>query len=580
MPFFASARPLVFAHRGGMTLGPENTMETFDAGLKAGADGLELDVHLSADGVVVVHHDSTLERTTRGSGPLAARTAAELASLGVPALRDVLARHHGARIIIEMKVDAAAIGEAVAREVRDAGAVDRVCAAGFGDLAVRAARRALPEMATGASQSEVRRVLHRCWVRWPLRACAWGGYQVPERSGRLRVVSRRFIRYAHLAGLKVQVWTVDEEADMRRLLDWGVDALISNRPALAVRVRDEWISIPTPNSRLPRPRPETRDQKMQPPTLQDVYAARPRVYAALKPSPLLKHPLLDEALGLDVWVKHENHNPTCAFKVRGGLNLVAQLPDDERRRGVISASTGNHGQSIAFASKRHGIRCRIVVPSGNNPEKNASMRAMGAEVVEHGRDFDEARERVEQMVVDEGWRYIHSANEPHLLSGVGTYAVEIFEALPDADVILVPIGGGSGACGCCIARTGLNPKAQVIGVQAARADAFARSWRGTARVVGESADTFAEGMATRVTFDLTFELLEAQLDDIVTLDEDQLADGVRMALGLTHNLAEGAGGAALAAAKAMRDRLAGRTVVCVMSGGNIDAATLRRILQN
>src|SRR5918992_6306117 len=211
---------------------------------------------------------------------------------------------------------------------------------------------------------------------------------------------------------------------------------------------------------------------MQPPTLEDVYAARPRVYSSLKPSPLLKHPLLDEALGLDIWVKHENHNPTCAFKIRGGLNLVAQLSPDDRRRGIVSASTGNHGQSIAFAARLHGVRCRIVVPRGNNPDKNASMRAMGAEVLEHGRDFDEARERVEQMVDAEGWRYVHSANEPHLIAGVGTYALEVFETLPEADVILVPIGGGSGACGCCIARTALKSKARVIGVQAARADAF------------------------------------------------------------------------------------------------------------
>jgi threonine dehydratase len=317
---------------------------------------------------------------------------------------------------------------------------------------------------------------------------------------------------------------------------------------------------------------------MQPPTLQDVYAARPRVYAALTPTPLLKHPLLDEALGLDIHVKHENHNPTCAFKIRGGLNLVSQLSDDDKRRGVISASTGNHGQSIAFAARAHGVRCRIVVPVGNNPEKNAAMRAMGAEVVEHGRDFDDARGRTEHMVRDEGWRYVHSANEPHLIAGVGTYGLEIFEALPDVDVILVPIGGGSGACGCSIARSGLKSKARVIGVQAARADAFARSWKGSERVVGETADTFAEGMATRVTFDLTFGILKRELDDIITLSEDQLQEGVRMALRLTHNLAEGAGAAALAAAKTLGDTLQGKKVVCVMSGGNIDAATLRRIL--
>ena len=317
---------------------------------------------------------------------------------------------------------------------------------------------------------------------------------------------------------------------------------------------------------------------MQPPSLHDVYAARPRVYASLKPSPLLKHPLLDQALGLNVWVKHENHNPTCAFKVRGGLNLVSQLSADEKRRGVISASTGNHGQSIAFAARLHGVRCRSVLPVGNNPEKNASIRAMGAEVVEHGRDFDDAREYVEGLVEEEGWRYVHSGNEPHLLAGVGTYALEIFEELPDADVIFVPIGGGSGACGCCIVRTGLESGAQVIGVQAAKADAFTRSWRGPSRVVGDSAETFAEGMATRTTFDLTFDLLKEELDDIVTLDEEQLRDGVRMAMGLTHNLAEGAGGASLAAAKTSRDALVGKKVVCVMSGGNIDAATLRRVL--
>ena len=242
MKFFETTRPLVFAHRGGMTLGPENTIPTFDAGLKAGADGLELDVHASSDGVVVVHHDRTLERTTRGSGPVGAKTAAELARLGVPSLREVLQRYPEARIIIEMKEDEAALGEAVASEVRRAGAVERVCAAGFGEHAVLAARRSLPEMATSAHQAEVRRVLRRTWVCWPMRSCEWGGYQVPEYAGRVRVVSPRFVRYAHLAGLKVHVWTVDEEHDMRRLLDMGVDALISNRPGLAVQVRDAWLS--------------------------------------------------------------------------------------------------------------------------------------------------------------------------------------------------------------------------------------------------------------------------------------------------------------------------------------------------
>jgi threonine dehydratase len=313
------------------------------------------------------------------------------------------------------------------------------------------------------------------------------------------------------------------------------------------------------------------------PTIADVYAARERVYRAVRPTPLMRHPLLAEETGLDVFVKHENHNPTGAFKVRGGLNLIGSLPPEERR-GVITATTGNHGQSIALACQRERVPCTIVVPLGNNPEKNAAMRAYGAELIEFGRDFDEAREEVERLQHSRGLRYVHSADEPLLIAGVGTYALEIFEELPDVDVILVPIGGGSGACGCSIARTGLTSRAKVIGVQAARADAFARSWRGPARVVGESADTFAEGMATRVTFDLPFGILQRELDDVVTLTEEELAQGVRLALRTTHNLAEGAGGASLAAAMKLRDRFAGRKIVCVMSGGNIDRAKLARVL--
>jgi len=314
-----------------------------------------------------------------------------------------------------------------------------------------------------------------------------------------------------------------------------------------------------------------------PPTLEDIYAARLRVYSAVKRTPLMRHPLLTAETGLDIFVKHENHNPTGAFKVRGGLNLIGSLSADERR-GVMTATTGNHGQSIAFACQREGVPCLIVTPVGNNPEKNAAMRALGAEVRESGRDFDEARETVEAMQAERGWRYVHSANEPLLIAGVATYALEIFEELPEADVILVPVGGGSGASGCGIVRSGIGSRTKVIGVQAERADAFARSWRTRSRIVGDRADTFAEGMATRVTFDLTFDILQHELDDIVTLTEDELAEGVRLALRSTHNLAEGAGAAPLMAAMKLRDRLAGKKIVCVMSGGNIDTATLKRVL--
>lgn len=258
MSFFDCSRPLVFAHRGGCALGPENTMATFELGAAAGADGLELDVHLSADGQVVVCHDPLLDRTTSVSGPVAARTADELERLdagfhfrdglgaytfrnqgaGIPRLADVLRKHRDLRVIIEMKVDSPEMGRAVADVIRAADARDRVCAAGYGARSLAAARAALPGMATSACHAEVRLALYRSWAGCPVRHAPYGGYQVPEKAGRLRVVSPRFVRHAHLAGLDVQVWTVDEEPDMRRLLGWGVDALISNRPDLAVAVRD------------------------------------------------------------------------------------------------------------------------------------------------------------------------------------------------------------------------------------------------------------------------------------------------------------------------------------------------------
>lgn len=263
MTFFDSSRPLVFAHRGGCALGPENTLAAFDRGLAAGADGLELDVHLSADGVAVVHHDATLDRTTSASGPLASRPVAELARIdagcrfaaggafpfrnqgvGIPTLAEVLRRYPDTRMIVEMKVNSREMGEAVARDARRADAAGRVCAAGYGALSAAAARAALPEMACSACHAEVRLAVYRTWARWPVRRAPYGGYQVPEWTGALRIVSRRFIRSAHEAALKVQVWTVDREHDMRRLLEWGVDGLISNRPDVAVRMRDAVVPQP------------------------------------------------------------------------------------------------------------------------------------------------------------------------------------------------------------------------------------------------------------------------------------------------------------------------------------------------
>jgi glycerophosphoryl diester phosphodiesterase len=260
MRFLDNTRPRVFAHRGGCALGPENTIAAFDLGMAAGADGLELDVHLSADGLPVVCHDDTLDRTTDATGWVRARTAAELAGvdagcrfvdesgafpfrgrgIGVPSLVAVLERYPDALLIVEMKEDTVAIGEAVARTVRAAGAAERVCAAGYGQLALDAARAALPEMASSASYPEARLAVYRSLARWPIRSARYDAFQVPERAGLVRILSPRFIRDVHRAGQRVQAWTIDDEGDMQRLLRWGVDGLISNRPALAVRARDAF----------------------------------------------------------------------------------------------------------------------------------------------------------------------------------------------------------------------------------------------------------------------------------------------------------------------------------------------------
>jgi glycerophosphoryl diester phosphodiesterase len=233
-PFFVARRPLVFAHRGGSALAPENTMAAFDNGLAHGADGLELDVHLSRDGAVVVHHDWTLDRTTRLRGPIADRTAGELRTAAVPTLAEVLGRHRDARVIVELKVNSEDLARAAVEVVREADALDRVCFGSFGRRVLQSVRAIEPAIATSAAREEVRWALYRSRCRWPVTHVAYGGYQVPELAGRTRVVSERFVRDAHRADLAVQVWTVDTEEAARRLLAWGVDALITDRPDVLV----------------------------------------------------------------------------------------------------------------------------------------------------------------------------------------------------------------------------------------------------------------------------------------------------------------------------------------------------------
>jgi threonine dehydratase len=309
------------------------------------------------------------------------------------------------------------------------------------------------------------------------------------------------------------------------------------------------------------------------PDLADVLAARQRIAPYLQPTPLHRYPALDALAGAQLWVKHENHQPVGAFKVRGGINLVSQLTDDECRRGVISASTGNHGQSIAYAANLLGVRAIICVPEDANPVKVESMQALGAEVVFHGRDFDDAREHCEKLAAEHGYRYIHSANEPALIAGVGTYSLEIIEQRPDIEMIVVPIGGGSGAAGACVVANAIRPKIKVIGVQAEAAPSAYRSWRARELVAAENS-TFAEGMATRTSFEFTQRIMWDLLHDFVLVSEHALKAATAAMIEKTRNLVEPSGAAALAAVLADRERFAGRRVAIICSGGNISPAQL------
>lgn len=312
------------------------------------------------------------------------------------------------------------------------------------------------------------------------------------------------------------------------------------------------------------------------PTLHDIIAARPNVYRYLKPTPLHYYSGLSELVGAQVWVKHENHQPVGAFKVRGGLNLAANLTETERQAGLFTASTGNHGQSIAFSARAYGIKATIAVPEGANPGKVAAMRGLGAEVVFHGRDFDTAREWIMGEAEAHGGRFI-GPTEERLICGVGTYALEIVEELPQVDTIIVPVGAGSGACGTSIVAKSINPKIEVIAVQSAQAPSMQRSWQRGELVTAEM-NTFAEGIATRVPFQNTQRIMRHYLDDFVLVDDADIKQAVGLMLEHTRNLAEGAGAAPLAAALQLKDRLAGQKVVLILSGGNMSMEKLKGIL--
>lgn len=316
------------------------------------------------------------------------------------------------------------------------------------------------------------------------------------------------------------------------------------------------------------------------PALRDVFLARQAIAPYLPRTPLVRAPILERVLDARVYVKCENLLPTGAFKVRGGITLMSRLTPDERRRGVITASTGNHGQSIAYAARLFGVRAVIGAPRGSNPLKVAAMRALGAEVVLHGRDFDEAREWVERTAEAEGLRYVHSANEPWLIAGVATASLEVLDDLPDVDVIVVPIGAGSGACGHCIAAKAINPRIRVIGVQAEGAPPVYRTLREGRMVSLDRMETFAEGIATRVPFALPITILRRHLDDIVLVSDEEMKRAILVLAESVRQTAEGAGAAATAAALRLGAELAGKTVVVVLSGGNIPLESLAEIYRD
>ena len=297
---------------------------------------------------------------------------------------------------------------------------------------------------------------------------------------------------------------------------------------------------------------------MQVPTLADVHEARRRIAPHLRPTPLYEYPSLNELLGAEVFVKHENHQPVGAFKVRGGVNLVSQLSVEERERGVIAASTGNHGQSIAYAARIFGVVATICIPENANPVKVASMRGLGAELIFHGRDY-------------------HSGDEPMLIAGVATQTLEILEEKPETDVVIVPIGGGSGAAGACIVARAVKPELKVIGVQSEAAPAAYRSWKAR-ELLEADMETFAEGLATRTAFELPQRILWDHLDDFVLVSDDEIRAAQASMIEATRNLVEAAGAASLAAALRLGDELAGTRIALVLSGGNATRDQLLDVL--
>ncbi len=313
------------------------------------------------------------------------------------------------------------------------------------------------------------------------------------------------------------------------------------------------------------------------PTFQDILRAQKTIRPYLAPTPLHHYPMLDKLLDAEVYVKHENYQPIGAFKVRGGINFMAHLPADIRQRGVVTASTGNHGQSIAYAAQQFGVRAVIVVPEEANPVKVEAMRSYGAEVVFHGADFEASKRHCVTLEREVGLYYVNSGDEPLLIAGVGTHTWEILEEQPDIDLLFVPLGGGSGAAGACLAAKAMSDKIKVIAVQATGAPAAYLTWQARDRRTAPI-HTFAGGLATGEPFMMPQQVIWDRLDDFILVDDDEMRIAIRHYLEKAKTLAEPAGAAPLAAALKVRDQVRGKKIALILSGGNISPAELSQSL--
>jgi len=316
--------------------------------------------------------------------------------------------------------------------------------------------------------------------------------------------------------------------------------------------------------------------KMERPTFNDVLEARSIIGKYLPRTPLYSYPQLNQFLDARVYVKHENYLPTRAFKTRGGINLISHLNREQKERGVVTASTGNHALSIAYASNLFGVPVTIVMPEKSNPTKVKAIKSLGVNIVFFGRIFDESKDYAEKLAGERSVRFIHPAKEPYLIAGVATYALEILEDCPSMDVIIVPVGGGSGASGCCLVKEAVNPELQIIGVQAEKAPAAYLSWKNK-RIVKDKMRTAAEGLATEIGYELTQEILQEFLTDFILVSEEEMVQAILIYIELVRNLAEEAGASPLAAALKIKERIKGKKVALVLTGSNISMERLKQI---